>query len=344
MALGCLTGPAAAYLVLQCKLHPLITGLGTRAGLLFIAGAAPWALPGLFVLFVMVCMPWRAVSFARQKWTFFLIDFCYFVNATAVLFLLFAPDDARLEALTAALADGPLAAALAAWQCPWLFGSGEHTVSVLMHMLPGLALFAHRYHTPPGLRGWRGMAAAARAILAGTALPRMATTTAAAPGSAPAAAAALASTRQLGLWLVVVPLLYYVAWQLLYFLVVQARPILTPQALANARVCMHPPSPPPRALASCLKHLKQQLHCSTQVLCRQLILTRGFDTSYSCLARRAAKTNNVWNRLVRRGSVARRVCMYGALQLAFTCIALAVFLPTFFSYRLSFALQVCASL
>ena len=27
--------------------------------------------------------------------------------------------------------------------------------------------------------------------------------------------------------------------------------------------------------------------------------------------RRAAKTNNFWNRLVRKGSIMRRVCMYG---------------------------------
>jgi hypothetical protein len=38
------------------------------AGLLFAAGAAAWSLPLLFVVFTAVCMPWRAVSFYRQKW------------------------------------------------------------------------------------------------------------------------------------------------------------------------------------------------------------------------------------------------------------------------------------
>jgi hypothetical protein len=37
--------------------------------------------------------------------------------------------------------------------------------------------------------------------------------------------------------------------------------------------------------------------------------------------RRAAKTNNVWNRLVRRGSIARRVCMYGMNSL---CLLLCI--------------------
>jgi hypothetical protein len=76
------------------------------------------------------------------------------------------------------------------------------------------------------------------------------------------------------------------------------------------------------------------------VLLRGFILRHGFETSYTCLARRAAKTNNVWNRLVRRGSITRRICMYGALQFAFTVICCSVFLPTYFSYWLALALQV----
>jgi hypothetical protein len=37
-------------------------------GVLFAAGAAPWALPWLFVLFALTCLPWRAYSFIKQKW------------------------------------------------------------------------------------------------------------------------------------------------------------------------------------------------------------------------------------------------------------------------------------
>lgn len=83
---------------------------------------------------------------------------------------------------------------------------------------------------------------------------------------------------------------------------------------------------------------------ATQVLLRRFILAHGYETSYTCLARRAAKTNNVWNRLVRRGSIGRRICVYGALQLAFTVISCSVFLPTYFSYGLAVALQVRGAL
>jgi hypothetical protein len=77
-----------------------------------------------------------------------------------------------------------------------------------------------------------------------------------------------------------------------------------------------------------------------QVLFRSFILHNGYETSYICLARRAAKNNNFWNRLVRRGSTTRRLLLYGGLQLLFTVICCTVFLPTYYSFPLAFAYQV----
>ncbi len=51
--------------------------------------------------------------------------------------------------------------------------------------------------------------------------------------------------------------------------------------------------------------------CLVQVCCQHYIKKHGYETSYSCLAKRAAKTNNVWNRIVRKGCKARRLCMFG---------------------------------
>lgn len=56
-----------------------------------------------------------------------MIDFCYFVNVATAIYLLWFPQHTGLEALVYALSDGPLAGALVAWQCPWVFGSEEHT-------------------------------------------------------------------------------------------------------------------------------------------------------------------------------------------------------------------------
>jgi hypothetical protein len=287
-------------------------GFGALA---YTAGAAPWALHLVFLAFFFLVLPLRAASFWRRKWQFFLIDYCYFAAAAAAAFLLFAPDDRRIEAAVYALTEGPLAAALAAWQCRYQLGSAEHTVSTHLHLLPGLAIVAHRYAAPSGVRGWRAIAAhlrataaeAGEAALAGlrggagagaapAAAPRerawspwtgTITTTAATsasptplfrlfrPPDGPLPPSPAPIARPVLLWSVAAPLLFYCAWQLAYYLVVQ-------------------------------------------VLMRAFILREGYDTSYTCLARRAAKNNNVWNRIVRKGSALRRCAAYGALQLAFT--------------------------
>ena len=50
------------------------------------------------------------------------------VNLATVGLLLFAPGNLQLEAAVYALADGPLAAALIAWQSAWVFGSPSHVI------------------------------------------------------------------------------------------------------------------------------------------------------------------------------------------------------------------------
>ncbi|KAF8072782.1 GPC1 [Scenedesmus sp. PABB004] len=272
-----------------------LAGASAFGGLLFVAGAVPAALPFVFLVFFAVAMPLRAAAFWRSSARFYLLDFCYFVNAAVAAVLLLAPDDPRAEAAASALADGPLAGALAAWQCPWIWGSAEHTVSVLMHHLPGLALYAHRHHTPRALRGWRGLARAAAGLARGQ-LPPL--------GAAPAPPS---RPEHLALWLGAAPLVFYAVWQLLYFLAVQERG----GGAAAGRA----------------------------VVWRSFILSHGYETSYTCLAARAAKTNNFWNRLVRRGSIARRCAVYGALQLAFTVLCLVLFVPTYLDWRLALLLQ-----
>jgi hypothetical protein len=115
--------------------------------------------------------------------------------------------------------------------------------SVLIHLLPGLAMAAH-HHVPPHT---------------------------AVPGTTPA----LTGTWDCGVWLLAAPLAFYMAWQAAYYFAVQV--------LARRYICQH-----------------------------------KMDTSYRCLTRRAQRANNVWARIVLRGSTHRRIFFYGLLQLAFT--------------------------
>ena len=209
--------------------------LGTLAfgALLWLAGAAPWSLPAVYLAFSAVALPYRAIEFGTGRNAFFLLDFCYarrgflpfpsvfrpcccssticglpasvlycdvrcstpsllfarmspqpasfavrsvpgaitlqtcwllapallasevsskcqggtglsaviapgvltdplscpqWVNLATVGLLVLAPGNLQLEAAVYALADGPLAAALIAWQSAWVFGSPSHVI------------------------------------------------------------------------------------------------------------------------------------------------------------------------------------------------------------------------
>ena len=57
------------------------------------------------------------------------------------------------QALVWSMAQGPVAGAIIVWRCSWVFGFADHMVSVLIHLLPGLAVLAHMQFRKPGCEG-----------------------------------------------------------------------------------------------------------------------------------------------------------------------------------------------
>lgn len=75
-----------------------------------------------------------------------------------------------------------------------VFGSSAHTISVLIHQLPGLALFAYKYYQPPQI--------AAKYL--------------------PSSSIVLQSLPRYSFrWSFLAPLSFYLLWQMAYFLIVQ---------------------------------------------------------------------------------------------------------------------------
>mmetsp|Transcript_8258 Transcript_8258/g.51405 ORF Transcript_8258/g.51405 Transcript_8258/m.51405 type:complete len:385 (+) Transcript_8258:281-1435(+) len=176
---------------------------------MFIVGAAPWAVEYFFLAFVAAGLPFRAIYYLRRKWQYFLLDFCYFVNLLVAAFLVVLPTDRRLEAVAFVLAEGPVGMAIMAWRCQWVFGSIDHQISFLLHFLPGLAMFTHRYYGDYGLAEGGCVHALYPQGPCKPVVPKT-------PRHADPNAQWSPS-----LWLFVAPLLFYCTWQLLYFLVVQ---------------------------------------------------------------------------------------------------------------------------
>ncbi|GLC33074.1 hypothetical protein PLESTB_000373300 [Pleodorina starrii] len=350
---------------------------------------SPTLCPLVYLGFAALCLPYRVVSFASRKWTFFLVDFCYFGNLACCAFLLFRPEDRRLEAAVYALCEGPLAAALIAWQCAWLLGSPDHVISVLIHLLPGLAMYCHRFlavsrqpfrlatHIGQALLRnidpWVGAAEAGAAAMAnggpqpGGLAARLSRRLAAAaaisrgrvpcPAFAAAAAAATAAATPTALDAAAAAGRNGVSYPVCTASAAGASLGLTGACLAGVDAAASvecytapagspPPCPSPAWLwlgaAPVAFYLAWQLlyFLVVQVACRRMILAGGYDTSYRALARRAQRANSPLNRLVRSGSVARRLLMYGLLQLLFTLAAQGLAVVTYHSFAAATAWQI----
>lgn len=369
-----------------------------------------------------------------------------------VLFLTVGSQDARVEAMLYSLADGPLAAALIAWQCSWVFSSPSHSISVLLHLLPGLALFVHRHmdaplsavgvvqhiasllphRAPAGCAPPADLAVRPRCLRRSSseyilssclcivqrtaslvlhcaprfARPRQTSRCAMAACAAlcevvlkprfnlPAllpllhprhARADHAAQADLAVRLAclcslsmdvtcVLPLpVYNLAWYVFQFVPLQCyagQPLLSVPLSGCLRVVNWLSTRRWHLCPVCCGHLwrrccstargschtsswcrwaacriavqlslystdcnwlftAQNIVCASsdclsnglcfdtlQVIFRRFILAHKYETSYIALARRAARTNNFWNRLVRKGSVMRRCAVFGALPLA----------------------------
>ncbi|KXZ41935.1 hypothetical protein GPECTOR_239g565 [Gonium pectorale] len=296
-----------------------------------------------------------------------------FANVACLAFLLLAPEDPRYEAAVYVLCEGPLAAALFAWQCAWLGSSPNHIISVLIHQLPGLVLFCHRFLTPAGCRRpLQLLARMAAALAAGPrAYPWLKTAAAVgASGSCPpldasaSVAAGLGSVRSmssaLGHWQGRLAAAADIA---------RGRVACQGAAASVAGVCVSEaaamgggvggsvacyalPAPPWRCPSPAWLWLVvaplgfyaawQLLYfLVVQVAFRRLILSRNYDTSYRCLARRAQRADNGLNRLVRSGGVARRLIMYGLLQLLYSVVTGAFAALTYRWFWAASLWQVC---
>lgn len=116
------------------------------------------------------------------------------------------------------MADGPLAGALAVWQCALVFGSSSHYISVMIHLFPGLAVFAHKWAGgPKTLRGMSSCAVQSYSRLRQH-LPLSSALQCWGEPPSPPPADPEASTL---LWTLFAPLAFYCAWQFFYWLIVQ---------------------------------------------------------------------------------------------------------------------------
>eukprot|EP00049_Salpingoeca_infusionum_P006920 m.112824 g.112824 ORF g.112824 m.112824 type:complete len:449 (+) comp13491_c0_seq3:89-1435(+) len=110
---------------------------------------------GWFYCIIMIpLLAARYYLYKADKFQFFLMDFCYFLNAATAL-CVFLPGvwDGNLLHVCFVMANGPLAWAIVAWRNSLVFHSLDKVTSVYIHILPPLATYCWRWF--PGYESTR---------------------------------------------------------------------------------------------------------------------------------------------------------------------------------------------
>ncbi|KAL3825346.1 hypothetical protein ACJIZ3_021375 [Penstemon smallii] len=166
-------------------------------GFCFVLGARPQDVRYLYCLFYVIFVPLRWIYYRYKKWHYYLLDFCYYANTIFLIMLLFYPKNEKLFMVCFSFAEGPLAWALIVWRCSLVFNSMDKIVSVFIHLLPGLVFFTIRWWDPVFLEAMHPEGTPSRASW-----PHV------------------ECKSYIWTWLFFVPLVAYIVWQLLYYLIV----------------------------------------------------------------------------------------------------------------------------
>ncbi|KAK4479051.1 hypothetical protein RD792_014562 [Penstemon davidsonii] len=166
-------------------------------GFCFVLGARPQDVRYLYCLFYVIFVPLRWIYYRYKKWHYYLLDFCYYANTIFLIMLLFYPKNEKLFMVCFSFAEGPLAWALIVWRCSLVFNSMDKIVSVFIHLLPGLVFFTIRWWDPVFFEAMH-------------------------PEGTPSRASwpYVECKSYIWTWLFFVPLVAYIVWQLLYYLIV----------------------------------------------------------------------------------------------------------------------------
>jgi hypothetical protein len=102
-----------------------------------------------YVFYICLYIPlyiWRIFDYKSKKWQYFLYDWCYFSHGINYISLLMYPDSAIFTTLSFMCANGPVAWAIIVWRNSLVFHNYEKSTSFLVHFLPVVVTFCHRWY------------------------------------------------------------------------------------------------------------------------------------------------------------------------------------------------------
>eukprot|EP01118_Nematostelium_gracile_P007413 TRINITY_DN2414_c0_g1_i1.p1 TRINITY_DN2414_c0_g1~~TRINITY_DN2414_c0_g1_i1.p1 ORF type:complete len:387 (+),score=65.90 TRINITY_DN2414_c0_g1_i1:56-1216(+) len=120
-------------------------GVYNMALSMFLLGKHPEWFYLVYTIKFPILLGLRYYLYKKNKWHYFLLDFCYFANFLMLVFLYAKPDSCFLFKLCFAYSTGPLSIAVALWKNSMVFHSLDKITSVYIHLTPALVSWTIRW-------------------------------------------------------------------------------------------------------------------------------------------------------------------------------------------------------
>jgi len=133
----------------------MIDKLSFTFGVLTICGSEWLALrhadwfPLYYYAIMTMLLVWRLITYSKDKYQLFMLDFCYFVNLSVALQTAFFPTDINWFKANYILCMGPLMFAIIVWKNSLVFHSLDKLTSFFLHAFPPLTVHLFRWGLIP---------------------------------------------------------------------------------------------------------------------------------------------------------------------------------------------------
>ena len=96
----------------------------------------PHLFPTFYVLLMSMLLIWRFIDYKAIKSELYMLDFCYFVNMSVAVQVLFYPNNQTWFDANYVLSLGPICLAIVVWHNSLVFHSLDKVTSFFLHAFP----------------------------------------------------------------------------------------------------------------------------------------------------------------------------------------------------------------
>ena len=104
----------------------------------------PQLFPSFYVILMSLLLTWRFIDYKSVKSELYMLDFCYFVNLSVAVQVLFYPNNQKWFDANYVLSLGPICLAIVVWQNSLVFHSLDKVTSFFLHAFPPVVCHGYR--------------------------------------------------------------------------------------------------------------------------------------------------------------------------------------------------------